>query len=129
MASAIMALIAIFWGVMLVAYFTTLKGLPLRSRDRIVGGLDPHFPPALADPLVFGRIVFAAVQLSPELLVRWTLFVGFIDEHAVMFALDLIQGIAEGIQKILVGGDDSSIHMELDHGLRLADRGGLPGLV
>ncbi|MEY9391700.1 hypothetical protein ABIF66_000389 [Bradyrhizobium japonicum] len=41
-------------------------------------------------------------------------------EHRVMFALDFVEGIAERLAEILVGGDDCAIHLEFDHGLRPA---------
>src|SRR3954447_23203591 len=38
-----------------------------------------------------------------------------------MLALDLVEPIAERIEKILVGRDDRPIKVEFDHGLRAAD--------
>ena len=45
-----------------------LEGLAVLIEDRVVGGLDPDLLAALADPLVLGRLVFAAVQRSPRSL-------------------------------------------------------------
>ena len=92
-----------FCSVMSVAYFTTLKGLPLRVEDRIVAGLNPDLLAALADALVLAGVEFAAAELVPEQPVFGALPIGRIDEHAMMLALDLVQRVAQGLQEILVG--------------------------
>ena len=46
-----------------------LEGLAVEVEDRVVGSLDPDFLAALADPLVLGGLVFAVVEVAPELLV------------------------------------------------------------
>ena len=46
-----------------------------------------------------------------------------------MLALDFGERVAHRPQKVLVGGDDGAVHLELDHRLRAADRGDLAGVV
>ena len=46
--------------------FHDLVGLAVEVADRVVGGLDPDLPAALADALIFARLEFAAVQVGPE---------------------------------------------------------------
>ena len=46
-----------------------------------------------------------------------------------MFADNFFQRIAKGVQKILICRDDRAIHIELNHGLRLADRCNLRGVI
>jgi hypothetical protein len=43
------------------------------------------------------------------------------DIASVVLALDFRKLVADGIEKILVGGNDHAIHCEFDHGLRPAD--------
>src|SRR5580698_5927417 len=43
----------------------------------------------------------------------------------MMLAVDISKLIANRLQKVLVGGLNGAVHLELDHGLRLADRGEL----
>jgi hypothetical protein len=106
-----------------VANFTTLRHLAVdRVDDRIVGRLDPDFLAALADALVFGRLVFAAPERFPEHPVGRAVALLRLDEHAVMLSLDFRQAIAERVEKRLVGGDDGAVGVEVDHGLRLVDR-------
>src|SRR5437867_9074612 len=39
----------------------------------------------------------------------------------MMLALDLVQAVAQGVQKIVVGGDDRAVQAELDDRLDLAE--------
>ena len=41
-----------------------------------------------------------------------------------MLALDFAERVAEGFQEIVVGGADGAVQVELDHGLRPAERVG-----
>ena len=97
--------------------------------DRIVGGEDPDLLAALAEPLVFGGFVLAAVQPRPELAIGGAVAIFRHHEHAVVLALDLVERVADGAEEILVGGDDGAVHVELDHGLGPADRGDLAGVL
>ena len=97
------------------------EGFAVRVEDGVVGGLNPDFLSALADALVFGGLVFATIELDPELLVLRALPEGFVHEHAVMTALDLVQGVTQGIEEIVVGIEDGPVHTELDDRLRFAD--------
>ena len=42
-----------------------------------------------------------------------------------MLAADLIERVADGVEKILIGGDDGTVELKLDDGLRLVDGGRL----
>lgn len=46
---------------------------------------------------------------------------GWLDEQAVMLAVDFLEGIAERFEEILVGRDDGAIQLKLDDRLRLVD--------
>ena len=102
-----------------------LRNLALRRHNRIIGGLNPDFPAAFADPLIFANVEFATSELGPKLLIGRAADVFGIDEHAVMFPDDLVRIIAEKGAEILIGCKDLPIGIEFDHGERLADR--LPG--
>lgn len=57
--------------------------------DRIVGGENPDFLAALAEPLVFGCLELAAIEPGPELTIGRAVAIGRREEHAVMLALDI----------------------------------------
>ena len=112
---------ALTWAVTSVAYLTTLNGLPFGSEDRVVTGLDPDFPAALADPLVLAGIVFAAPELFPEQPVVRALAEARLDEHRVVLAGDFAVGIAEHVEEVLVGAQNLAVEREFDHRLGLVD--------
>jgi hypothetical protein len=39
-----------------------------------------------------------------------------------MPAADLVQGVTDRLEEVLLGADDGAVHVEFDHGLRFADR-------
>ena len=78
---------------------------------------------------VFGRIIFAAVELGPEFAIGRPAAIGGLDKHAVILALDLRERVTHRAQKILVGGDDAAVHIELDDCLRLAGGSDLRGQI
>jgi hypothetical protein len=43
--------------------------------------------------------------------------IGRLDEQAMMLTFDLLEAISEGVQEILVGGDDLATGREFDDGL------------
>ncbi len=90
--------------------------------DGVVGGLDPHLAPALgqATELLGGE--FAAVQRAPEGGVLLAGRVLRIDEHRMLAADDLRQGVAHGVAEVVVGLDDGSVRAEFDDRLRAGDR-------
>src|SRR5579871_5206988 len=98
-----------------------LKGLTIQVQDRIVGSLNPYLSSAFANALVLGGIVLAAIQFRPEFFVGGALPVGFVHEHAVVPAFDLLERVTEGFEEVLIGSNDGSIHVELDHRLSFAD--------
>jgi hypothetical protein len=59
----------------------------------------------------------------------WTLARGGIHQHAVMLAADLLERVAHHVEEILIGAEDSAVHAELGHGLRLADRRNLASII
>ena len=61
-------------------------------------------------------------ELLPECTVFRALAVSGLGEHRMVLPLDLLERIAERLEKILVGTENGAIERELDHGLRLADR-------
>ena len=97
-----------------------------------IAGLQNGFGPILYS-VAKGAIVhmtkLAAAQLGPEALILGAGAFGRIDEHRVMLALDLRQGIAEGGQEVFVGGGDPAVQFELDHGLGPLDGGHLAPVV
>jgi hypothetical protein len=92
------------------------------AEDRVVARLDPDLLAAFAEAAVLGRLELAAIQLGPEVAVLGAVLVGRLDEHAVMTPLDLLQRVTQRLQEVLVRRDNGSIQLELDHGLRLAER-------
>ncbi len=94
-----------------------LEWFAVAPLDRVVARLDPNFFAALADPLVFGGLIFPALQSVPELLVGRALPVLFRHEHAVMAALDFLEEIAHRLEEVVIGSDDCAVHLELDHRL------------
>ena len=95
--------------------------LAVGIEDRVVGCLDPDLAAALAEPFVLRGLEFAAIELRPEFAIGGAVALGRVDKHAVMLALDLVERVAHRVEKILVGGDDGAVELELDHRLRLAD--------
>ena len=105
--------------------FDYLGRLAVSIENGIVGSLDPHFFPALANTLELIRDVFTPVQLCPELAIVGALPVRFFNKQAVVFVFDLFQCVTQRLQKILVRGNDGAVHLELNHRLRFADGGDL----
>jgi hypothetical protein len=93
--------------------------------DGVVGSLNPDLLPTLADPLVHARIEFAAVEFRPEGLILAAGSIRRFSEHAVVFALDLIQAVSQTSQEVVVRGDNGAVEVEFDDCLRLADGGQL----
>ena len=75
----------------------------VQAEDRIVACLDPDFLAALADALEFVGDKLSASQLCPEGPVVIAAGIGLLTEHAVVFALDFGQLVADGRQEIFVG--------------------------
>ena len=73
----------------------------IEAQKRIVGRLDPDFAPILAQTPVSPRMMLTPLQNGPELGVGRLSTLGWVDEHAVMPALDLIQAIAQPARKLL----------------------------
>ncbi len=107
----------------------SIMALALFVHHRIVGCKNPDFLAALADPLVLGGLVFAAVESCPELAIGRAVALGRADEHAVALALDFVKGVAERVQEVFVGSNDSSVKIEFDDGLRATHRGRLRRIV
>jgi hypothetical protein len=111
------------------ANFTTLNGLPVSSRDRIVGSENPHLLATLAETLVLGRLVLTAAELGPEFPIGGAIALAGRHEYLVMLALDFLQPVAHRGEEVLIGGDDGAVEIEFDHRLRTADGGNLAGIL
>ena len=112
---------------MSVAYFTTLNGLPFsRGSGCSWPGSRPRGRPCRS-ACTAPASIFAARQVCPRTSgIRLAAVSGF-DEHAVVLAADFFQRVAKGCQEIFVGVQYLAVHAELDHRLRLVDRGELAG--
>ena len=77
--------------------------------------------PTFAEALVLAAVTLAAAQAFPKKRDIQEFDGSRIDEHAVMLSLDLVQGIAHDLQKVLVRGDDMPVQRKLDDRLSLAD--------
>src|ERR1035441_2522389 len=108
-----------FCAVMSARILDDLEGSAVAVQDRVVRGLQPDLPAALADAPVLTRIVFAAPELGPECAIVAAVAIPGLDEQAVVLAFDLIERIADGAQEQLIRAADRPIQCELDHGLRL----------
>jgi len=106
-----------------------LERLAAQIEDRVVRGLDPHLPAALADPAELRRLIAALAQRIPELPVLRARRIGRFDEHRVRPSLHLGQRIAQRAEEFIVGGQHGAVQGEGDHRLRFVDRGDLPGQI
>ncbi|MNV78922.1 hypothetical protein D3C71_1724470 [compost metagenome] len=68
----------------------------------------------------------ALPQSLPERRIGSGLALVGVDEHAVMPALDFLQGIAHGVEEILIGHQYMTVEIELDDRLGLVDGRNLP---
>ena len=98
-----------------------LEGLAIEVANGVVRSLNPHFAPALGDALVLACVVVAAPKLRPKLAVGEALAFRGIHEQPVVATANLVDGVAEGREEVLVRVQDRPVHRELDHCLRLAD--------
>ena len=57
---------------------------------------------ALADPLLFASLVFAAIEVVPERTVSGTVALRSFDKQAVMLALEFGERIAQRAQEIVL---------------------------
>ena len=95
--------------------------LAVQVQDGVVGGLYPHHLAMVAQALVAARVEFAAVELLPEFLVFGAAGILGFAEHAVVLALDIAQVVVHDGEEIVVRVQHIALHVEFDHGLRLAD--------
>ncbi len=93
------------------------------AKHRIVGGLDPDFPAALADALILPLIELACRKLCPEGLVILRRHLSGLDKHAVMPADDFRKLITERATEVLIGGENLSGQIKFYDGLRFRERG------
>ena len=105
--------------------FHDLEWFTIQITNWVVARLNPNLPAALGNALVLIRVVLSATELFPEQPVFCALPVVWVDEHRMVLALDLIECVAQRLQKVFVGIEDFSIEREFDDRLRHADRGEL----
>ncbi len=98
-----------------------LEGTSVGIQNRIVAGLDPHFPPTFAEAFVLGGLIPAGPELAPELMVLGAVGGGLIDEHAMVFTPDLLQPVTHRVEEGVVGDQDRAVEVELDDRLGLVD--------
>src|SRR5262249_52129603 len=79
------------------------------------------FLAVLAEPLVLAGVVFTAAELLPEALVLGALAVSRLAEQIGRASCGVSEWIAEGLQKVYVGGEDFAIERGLDQRLELID--------
>ena len=102
--------------------FHHLERLAAQIENRIVASLDPNLAATFADPLILPGIELAAAKLVPEQTIVRAGPEDRIDEQAVMLTADFLQRIAKRGEEVFIREQDFSVHPELDHCLRLADR-------
>ncbi|MNI47409.1 hypothetical protein D3C73_1019290 [compost metagenome] len=88
----------------------------------VVGGFQPHITSVTVDTLEAPGHELTGVQATPELLVFGAVVFVRVAERAVMFALDLGQVVAHGVQKAVIGRQHVALQVELDHGGRTHQR-------
>ncbi len=93
-------------------------GAAPRVQDGIVGGFEPDLAAALGQALELRGGEVATAQLLPEGAVIGRVAIGRVDEHRMMAPDDLVEPIAHGGEKILIGRDDGTIHLEFNYGER-----------
>src|SRR3954452_23927214 len=86
--------------------------------DRVVGGLDPDLPAALANPLELPSLELTSGQAFPEIPVLEAIALLRVDEHCVVLAGDLAQRIPHRFQEYFVRCPDNAVQTKLDRGLR-----------
>ncbi len=90
--------------------------------NRKVRTLNPNFLATFADAAEPARLLSSRGQIEPELAILGAARIGRIDKHAVMTTLNLVESIAHGLQKVVVGTCDDAIESKLDHGLHSTNR-------
>src|SRR5690606_27747667 len=99
-----------------------LEGFAVAVEDGVVGGLDPKLAAVPAAAQVAAGVELAAPELLPEGAVLGALPVPGVDEHRMMLAAQLLEGVAECAAEVLVGREDPALEVELDDGLRAVQR-------
>lgn len=106
-----------------------LVGLAGGIQDGVVGGLDPDLLTVLRQPAVAPRVELAAAQALPEGGVLAGAGEIGLAEDAVVLADELLRGVPEAGQKVLVDVQDAAAEVELDHCLHPVDGGNLAFVV
>jgi hypothetical protein len=91
--------------------------------DRVVAGLDPDLPTALAEPPVLARLILALLQALSERGIFGAAAVVWIDEQAVVLSPDLVERVAHRVKEVAVCRQDDAVEIELDDGLRPVECG------
>jgi len=85
-----------------------LKRLSVSPEDRVVAGFDPYVLASLADAVELAGAEVAAAQGMPEFDVVSAAGELLVAEHAVGIADELLEGVAEDVEEVLVGVEDIS---------------------
>nr|WP_233581600.1 hypothetical protein [Acidipila sp. EB88] len=84
------------------SYFDNFVRATFCCEDRDIAGLQPKGLASLAYPTVDPRKELATVQASPEVAIFLRSPVVRIDKYSMMLALDLAEGIASHLEKVLI---------------------------
>ncbi|MNE37936.1 hypothetical protein D3C80_1318110 [compost metagenome] len=92
-----------------------LAGFAVGREDRVIGRLDPQLAAVEREPVVFAGFVFTAAEALPQIAIGHAFGDARRAEDLVMAAANLRQAAAEQVEKVLVGGEDVALQIELDH--------------
>lgn len=90
-------------------------------QHRHVAGFQPHFLAVLVQAHEGAAKGLAPRQVAPQLGVGVGVGVGLVAKEAVMFTADLLGAVAHGVAEVVVGVEDHTTGVELDHGHGTAD--------
>ena len=102
--------------------FDHFEWLAVGVKNRIIGGLNPHFLAAFAYAQILARIKFSTVESGPEVLILWTGRIGGVHEHPMMLPLNFVQGIPQGCQEIFIRIQNGAIQVEINDRVPIVDR-------
>jgi len=92
---------------------------------RAIGDVQPDDFAVSADAFVASGLVLACCQILPKLSVQFALAPRIIQKQAFMLPLQVIERIAEELQKVEIGGLDDAFDVVLDHKMTAMNGGQL----